>query len=55
MSDEKKSSVKAGQNVIAKIGGKDVGPLYCVQIEGDKATLQGKETHVVPVEDCKPA
>lgn len=53
MSDEKKSPVKAGQNVIAKIGGKEV-KLYCVQIEGDKATLQGSDTHVVPIADCKP-
>lgn len=52
---EKKDLIRAGQNVISKIGGKEVGPLYCVQIEGDKATLQGKETHFVPVTDCKPA
>ena len=40
---------KAGTNVFAKVAGKIVGPIYLVQIEGDKATLQGAETHVVPV------
>jgi hypothetical protein len=38
-----------GINVFAKIDGKTVGPLYLVQIEGDKATLQGLKTHVVPL------
>ena len=40
---------KAGTNVFAKIDGKDVGPIYIVQIEGDKATLQGGKSYVVPV------
>jgi len=38
-----------GTNVFAKVGGKEIGPIYLVQIEGDKATLQGSETHVVPL------
>ena len=38
-----------GSNVFAKIDGKEVGPIYLVQIVGDKATLQGSETHVVPL------
>ena len=40
---------KAGTNVFAKVNGKEIGPIYLVQIDGDKATLQGAETHVVPV------
>lgn len=40
---------KAGTNVFAEIDGKESGPFYLVQIEGDKATLQGAKTHVVPV------
>lgn len=51
MSDPVKPSITAGQNVIAKIGGKEVGPIYLVQIAEGKATLQGAETHVVPIAD----
>lgn len=40
---------KAGTNVFAKINGKEIGPIYLVQIDGDEATLQGAETHVVPL------
>ena len=40
---------KAGTNVFAKIDGKTAGPFYLVQIEGDKATLQGAKTHIVPL------
>ena len=42
---------KAGTNVFAMIDGKEIGPIYLVQIEGDKATLQGAQTHVIPVSD----
>ena len=41
--------ITAGQNVFAKIAGKEIGPIYLVQIDGDQATLQGDKTHVVPV------
>lgn len=40
---------KPGTNVFATIDGKEVGPIYLVQIDGDKATLQGAETHIVLV------
>jgi len=40
---------KAGSNVFAKINGKEIGPIYLVQIDGETATLQGAETYVVPV------
>lgn len=42
---------KAGTNVFAKVNGKEIGPIYLVQIDGDKATLQGGETYVIPVSD----
>ena len=42
---------RPGTNVFARIGGKEVGPIYLVQIEGKNATLQGAETHVIPVSD----
>lgn len=42
---------KAGTNVFAKVDGKEIGPIYLVQIDGDQATLQGGETHVIPVSD----
>lgn len=42
---------KAGTNVFAKVEGKEIGPIYLVQIDGDKATLQGSKTYVVPVTD----
>ena len=42
---------KAGTNVFAKVDGKEIGPIYLVQIDGDKATLQGGETYVIPVSD----
>ncbi len=48
---DKTLSFRAGQNVKAKIKGVEVGPIYCVQIADGKATLQGVETHVVPVAD----
>jgi hypothetical protein len=50
---EKKAAYtpKAGTNVFATVDGKEIGPIYLVQIEGDKATLQGGETHVIPVSD----
>ncbi len=50
---EKKSAYtpKAGTNVFATVDGKEIGPIYLVQIESDKATLQGGETYVVPVSD----
>jgi hypothetical protein len=47
--------IAAGQNVIAKIDGKDTAPLYCSQIVGGVATLQGAKAHEVPVTDCRPA
>jgi hypothetical protein len=40
-----------GSNVIALIEGKESAPLYLVQIDGETATLQGIETHQVPVAD----
>lgn len=40
-----------GTNVIAKIDGKEIGPIYLVQIDGDQATLQGAKTHIVNVKD----
>lgn len=40
---------RAGTNVFATIDGKEKGPLYLVQIDADNATLQGEETHIVPV------
>jgi type II secretory pathway component HofQ len=40
-----------GTNVIALIDGKEAGPFYLVQIDGQTATLQGIETHQVPVAD----
>lgn len=43
----------AGQNVIAKIEGQDVGPLYCVQVSKGIATLQGDKTRKVPVKDIR--
>lgn len=42
---------KAGTNVFAMVDGKEIGPIYLVQIEGDKATLQGGEEIVVNVSD----
>lgn len=51
MPKEAQPDMKPGQNVFAKIDGKEVGPIYLVQIDGDKATLQGEKTHVVPVAD----
>jgi len=42
---------KAGTNVFAKVDGKEIGPIYLVQIDGDKATLQGAEAIVVPISD----
>ncbi len=44
----------AGANVIAKIDGKEVGPIYCVQVVDGIATLQAGETYEVPVTDVKP-
>lgn len=41
----------AGTNVFAKVEGKEIGPIYLVQIDGDKATLQGAKTYVIPVTD----
>ena len=49
-----KETIKAGQNVMAKIDGKEVGPIYCAQIVGGKATLQGDVEHKVNVTDCRP-
>lgn len=43
------SKFTPGTNVFAKIDGKMAGPFYLVQIQGDKATLQGAKTHVVPL------
>lgn len=43
------NKIAAGTNVFAKIDGKEIGPIYLVQIDGDKATLQGGETYIVPV------
>lgn len=40
---------RPGTNVFATIDGKEVGPFYLVQIDGNNATLQGLETHIVPV------
>lgn len=51
---DKPLAFAAGQNVTATISGKEIGPIYCVQIADGKATLQGTETHVVPVADVKP-
>ena len=51
MSDKAKPEIKAGQNVFAKIDGKEVGPIYLVQIADGKATLQGEKEHVIPVAD----
>lgn len=42
---------KPGENVFATIKEKEIGPLYLVQIDGGMATLQGAESHVVPVKD----
>ena len=42
---------KAGTNVFAMVDGKEIGPIYLVQIEGDKATLQAGEAIVVNVKD----
>lgn len=54
-----KIQIKAGQNVKAKVDGKEIGPIYCVQIEGEGekkfAVLQGKDEIRVPVGDCVPA
>jgi hypothetical protein len=49
MEKEPAYTPKAGTNVFATVDGKEIGPIYLVQIEGDKATLQGAQTHVVPV------
>ena len=38
-----------GTNVFAKIDGKEVGPIYLVQIADGEATLQGSESYVVPL------
>lgn len=50
---EKKSKFTpcAGTNVFAMVDGKEIGPIYLVQIEGDKAMLQGAETYVVALSD----
>jgi hypothetical protein len=42
---------RAGTNVYAMVDGKEIGPIYLVQIEGDKATLQAGEAIVVNVSD----
>lgn len=42
---------KAGTNVFATVDGKEIGPIYLVQIEGDKATLQGGEEIAINVSD----
>lgn len=51
MAKEIEFTPRAGTNVFAKIDGAEVGPIYLVQIDGGKATLQGAKTHVVPVAD----
>ena len=42
---------KAGTTVFARVGGKEIGPIYLVQIEGKTATLQGAETLTIPLSD----
>ena len=51
MSGKANPEIAAGQNVFAKIDGKEVGPIYLVQIADGKATLQGKDQFIIPVED----
>lgn len=56
MATKSEFTPKAGANVFAKVDGKEIGPIYLVQIEGDKATLQAGEAIVVNVSDItKPA
>lgn len=55
MSKETKPPEKkwAGNNVIAKVNGKEIGPIYCVQVVNGIATLQGSKTYEVKAEDIR--
>jgi len=40
---------RPGENVIAEIDGQKIGPIYFVELNGEIATVQGAETHFVPI------
>ncbi len=46
-----KPAVKAGDVVMVKAKGGNLGPFYVVQIDGDTATLQGLKQFEAPFAD----
>lgn len=48
------TALRPGQNVLARIAGAVIGPIYFVQIVDSKAELKGRETHLVDLEDLLP-
>lgn len=49
--EEKEPIAKPGDMVIAKIDGKESGPLYFAQEVDGKGHLQGEKRHEVPLAD----